>query len=350
MPRGNYGPKSKKLKDFCEGEGREWLPASEETARLYLATLLHSGGIRATSLQPYLSAINNYHEDMGWSGPAKGISVTRAVTGITVRMMTAETTGVTVTERTWLLLAKHVRTENVMMDEDGVTVHCGPDPKEGQEPQAEETTAVYPLVGGGRATAYINPTGPGNARLLWVAGTTGNLFGYQRAQLTRPSSSSLPSLLRQLSLSVQGGAVHFYHRSAADDQAPADSDSMASAAELHEALLLVGIARHAKYVSVWERLTSGPRQQARSTQPCRDDLATACSDESHRNEHPEARSLGDHEEEERTAGTSGGGRLRPARCPLALRRFNVDVTDVWVQHIPHARLVAAMHSLHMDSV
>ncbi|KAK3277865.1 hypothetical protein CYMTET_14154 [Cymbomonas tetramitiformis] len=40
MKWGNYGPKSKKFKDFCEGEGREWLPASEETVRLYLAMLL----------------------------------------------------------------------------------------------------------------------------------------------------------------------------------------------------------------------------------------------------------------------------------------------------------------------
>ncbi|KAK3237127.1 hypothetical protein CYMTET_52793 [Cymbomonas tetramitiformis] len=50
--RGNYGPKSKNFKDFCEGEGREWHPASEETARLYLAMLLGRGGIQATSLQP----------------------------------------------------------------------------------------------------------------------------------------------------------------------------------------------------------------------------------------------------------------------------------------------------------
>eukprot|EP00854_Cymbomonas_tetramitiformis_P034273 gene34273-biopygen23528 len=163
---------SKKLKDFCEGEGREWLPASEETARLYLATLLHSGGIRATSLQPYLSAINNYHEDMGWSGPAKGISVTRAVTGIT-HVRTVHDAGLTLEPENrdqirWLQACTYVvlafisfgrpdtgtslQQENVMMDEDGVTVHCGPDPKEGQEPQAEETTAVYPLVGGGRAT------------------------------------------------------------------------------------------------------------------------------------------------------------------------------------------------------
>eukprot|EP00854_Cymbomonas_tetramitiformis_P009988 gene9988-biopygen10208 len=127
--------------------------------------LLDRGGIQATSLQPYLSAINNYHEDIGWPGPAKGRSVSRAVKGMTrLQVAASEATGVIVTERTWLP-AKHVRTvhdaaltlepedqdqirwlqactyvmlafvsfgrpatgtslqqENVLMDEDGVTV------------------------------------------------------------------------------------------------------------------------------------------------------------------------------------------------------------------------------------
>ncbi|KAK3269697.1 hypothetical protein CYMTET_21865 [Cymbomonas tetramitiformis] len=77
--RGNYGPKSKKFKDFCEDEGREWLPTSEETVRLYLALVLDRGGIPATSLRPHLLA---YHEDMGFPGPAKGRSVSRAVKGM----------------------------------------------------------------------------------------------------------------------------------------------------------------------------------------------------------------------------------------------------------------------------
>ncbi|KAK3266272.1 hypothetical protein CYMTET_25089 [Cymbomonas tetramitiformis] len=148
----------------------EWTSAlrecwREETVRLYLAMLLDRGGIRATSLQPYLSAINNYHEDMGWPGPAKGRSVSRAVKGMArLQVAASEATGVTVAERTWLP-AKHVGTvheaaltlepedrdhirwlqaytyvmlafvsfgrpdtgtslqqENVLMDEDGVTV------------------------------------------------------------------------------------------------------------------------------------------------------------------------------------------------------------------------------------
>ncbi|KAK3284271.1 hypothetical protein CYMTET_8072 [Cymbomonas tetramitiformis] len=36
--QGNYGPKFAKFKGFCEGEGREWLPASEETVAASEAT------------------------------------------------------------------------------------------------------------------------------------------------------------------------------------------------------------------------------------------------------------------------------------------------------------------------
>ncbi|KAK3277631.1 hypothetical protein CYMTET_14377 [Cymbomonas tetramitiformis] len=122
LARGYYGPKAKNFKDFCDGEGREWLSASEETVHLYLAALRQKGGIQATSMQPYLSAINNYHEDMGLPGLAKGRSVTRAVKGMArLRVAASEATGVTVTERTWLP-AKHVRTENVLLGEEGVTV------------------------------------------------------------------------------------------------------------------------------------------------------------------------------------------------------------------------------------
>ncbi|KAK3239353.1 hypothetical protein CYMTET_50714 [Cymbomonas tetramitiformis] len=71
-PQGNYGPKSKKFKGFCEGEGREWLPASEDT------------------------------------------------------VAASEATGVTVTERVWLPARPDTGTslqqDNVLMDEDGVTV------------------------------------------------------------------------------------------------------------------------------------------------------------------------------------------------------------------------------------
>ncbi|KAK3261475.1 hypothetical protein CYMTET_29616 [Cymbomonas tetramitiformis] len=194
--RGNYGPKVKKFKDFYEGEGREWLPASEETVRLYLASLLQRGGVQATSMQPI--AINNYYEDMGLLGPAKGRSVTHAVKGMArLQVAASEATGVTVTERTWLP-AKHVRTvydaaltlepedstqlgwlractyvvlafiscvwpdtgtalqqENVLTDEVGVTPEwgrSGSDPGEGQEHRLKKRQLSIPWVGGGAAT------------------------------------------------------------------------------------------------------------------------------------------------------------------------------------------------------
>ncbi|KAK3238215.1 hypothetical protein CYMTET_51759 [Cymbomonas tetramitiformis] len=79
---GNYRPKAAAFMHFCVAEGRSWLPATEATVRLYIAHLMSKGTIRAASLQPYLSAVNNYHEDMGFDGPAKGRSVSRAVKGM----------------------------------------------------------------------------------------------------------------------------------------------------------------------------------------------------------------------------------------------------------------------------
>ncbi|KAK3233814.1 hypothetical protein CYMTET_55911, partial [Cymbomonas tetramitiformis] len=108
--RGNYDPKAKRFRDFYVQEGREWLPATEETVRLYIAAVLEKGGIQATSMQPYLSAINNHHEEMGYPGPAKGRGVVRAIKGMArLQVAAAQEAGETVLERTWLP-AKHVRT------------------------------------------------------------------------------------------------------------------------------------------------------------------------------------------------------------------------------------------------
>ncbi|KAK3270298.1 hypothetical protein CYMTET_21298 [Cymbomonas tetramitiformis] len=68
-------PKAKRLRKFCAGEGREWLPALEETVRLYVASLLQKGKVEATSMQSYLSAINNYYEDMGTEGLQAAITL-----------------------------------------------------------------------------------------------------------------------------------------------------------------------------------------------------------------------------------------------------------------------------------
>ncbi|KAK3258041.1 hypothetical protein CYMTET_32899 [Cymbomonas tetramitiformis] len=67
---------------FCEEEKREWLPATGATVRLHIAHLLAKGTVQAASMQPYLSAINSSHEDMGFTGPAKGQAVSRAVKGM----------------------------------------------------------------------------------------------------------------------------------------------------------------------------------------------------------------------------------------------------------------------------
>ncbi|KAK3287955.1 hypothetical protein CYMTET_4563 [Cymbomonas tetramitiformis] len=107
---GNYRPKAQAFMQFCQGQQRQWLPATEATVRLYIAHLLSRGTVKAASLQPYLSAINNYHEDMGYPGPAKGRSVTRAVKGMSALQVQAEEqAGVDHTVRTWLP-ARHVST------------------------------------------------------------------------------------------------------------------------------------------------------------------------------------------------------------------------------------------------
>eukprot|EP00854_Cymbomonas_tetramitiformis_P003775 gene3775-biopygen3712 len=59
------------------------------------------GTVKGTSLQPYLSAINGFQEDLHYPGPAKGQAVTQTVKGMTALTAT-EQQGTIVTERTWL--------------------------------------------------------------------------------------------------------------------------------------------------------------------------------------------------------------------------------------------------------
>eukprot|EP00854_Cymbomonas_tetramitiformis_P034200 gene34200-biopygen19794 len=88
--------------------GRSWLPATEATVPLYFAHLMSKETIKAASLQPYLSAINNYHEDMGYDGPSKGRSMSRAVKGMaSLQVKAAETQEEGETVRSWLP-ARHV--------------------------------------------------------------------------------------------------------------------------------------------------------------------------------------------------------------------------------------------------
>ncbi|KAK3240700.1 hypothetical protein CYMTET_49479 [Cymbomonas tetramitiformis] len=105
---GNYWPKARAFMTFCEAEDRERLPATEATVRLYIAHILDKGAVQASNMQPYLSAINNYHEDAGIPGPAKGRAVSRAVKGMSyLQVQAADAAGEEQTVRT-LLLARHV--------------------------------------------------------------------------------------------------------------------------------------------------------------------------------------------------------------------------------------------------
>eukprot|EP00854_Cymbomonas_tetramitiformis_P008530 gene8530-biopygen8654 len=97
---GNYRPKAQAFVTFCEAEGRQWLPATEATVRLYIAHVLDKGTVQASNMQPYLSAIKNYHEDMGFPragrryGAAKGRAVSWAVKGMSrLQVQAAEAAG-----------------------------------------------------------------------------------------------------------------------------------------------------------------------------------------------------------------------------------------------------------------
>eukprot|EP00854_Cymbomonas_tetramitiformis_P011235 gene11235-biopygen11530 len=77
--------------------------STEATVLLYIAFVMKDGGIKSASLQPYLSAINNYHEDLRFPGSAKGRAVTRAVKGMaTIQAELAVQEENIETRRTWL--------------------------------------------------------------------------------------------------------------------------------------------------------------------------------------------------------------------------------------------------------
>ena len=118
---GNYEAHWKTFVDFCLEEGLPWLPATEGTVLKYIAFQKRRGTVRGSSLQPYLSAINNFHEDFGHDGPAKGRAVTRAVRGMTAMQTEAEEEqGCSATERTWLPAAAvrrvHQAADEIVVD------------------------------------------------------------------------------------------------------------------------------------------------------------------------------------------------------------------------------------------
>ncbi|KAK3239637.1 hypothetical protein CYMTET_50449 [Cymbomonas tetramitiformis] len=99
----NYEGHWKKFVKFCTEENLRWLPATATTMQLYMAALQKLGTVKGTSLQPYLSAINCFHEDFDYQGPAKGRAVTRVVKGMTaMQTAAAEQQNITETVRIYL--------------------------------------------------------------------------------------------------------------------------------------------------------------------------------------------------------------------------------------------------------
>eukprot|EP00854_Cymbomonas_tetramitiformis_P001587 gene1587-biopygen1456 len=116
----NYEGHWKKFVKFCTEENLWWLPAIAATVQLYMAALQKAGTVKGTSLQPYLSAINSFHEDFDYQEPAKGRAVTRAVKGMTaMQTAAAEQQNVTETVRTYLP-ASTVRSVESVKSEDVV--------------------------------------------------------------------------------------------------------------------------------------------------------------------------------------------------------------------------------------
>jgi hypothetical protein len=71
-----YASKVKRWHDFCDSAGIPAFPARPEHILCYLGYLQEEGRIKASSLQPYLSALNSWHVDMGLPKPAVGHAIT----------------------------------------------------------------------------------------------------------------------------------------------------------------------------------------------------------------------------------------------------------------------------------
>ena len=80
---GNYESKARMFVDFCRIRGIQYLPATTNSVLRYLnwhRKRVHEDGtprVKSTSLQPYLSAINRLHIDLGFDPPACGDTVSK---------------------------------------------------------------------------------------------------------------------------------------------------------------------------------------------------------------------------------------------------------------------------------
>jgi hypothetical protein len=70
-----YAGKLKRWEDFCVCAGVRPFPAQPAHVLCYLRYLQEEGVVKAGILQPYLSAINSWHTDMGLAKPAVGQAV-----------------------------------------------------------------------------------------------------------------------------------------------------------------------------------------------------------------------------------------------------------------------------------
>jgi len=82
----SYDSKWAQFQAYCDSQGRVSLPADPATCALYVAHIANKGTVRATSLQPYLSAINRVHKDvlLTAEGPASGPLVARLRQGLAI--------------------------------------------------------------------------------------------------------------------------------------------------------------------------------------------------------------------------------------------------------------------------
>ncbi|EOD15595.1 Integrase [Emiliania huxleyi CCMP1516] len=77
-----YARHWREFEGWCDEEGLDPLPATPQMIFAYVGALAEKGTIAASSLQPYLSAINSYHADCGFDKPALGHLVTAARRGM----------------------------------------------------------------------------------------------------------------------------------------------------------------------------------------------------------------------------------------------------------------------------
>lgn len=87
-----YGRHWAAFDEYCAGEGFCSLPATHRTVFFYIGHLADRGTVAASSLQPYLSAINGAHRDHGHEPPALGHLISSARQGMARAQAAMQTT------------------------------------------------------------------------------------------------------------------------------------------------------------------------------------------------------------------------------------------------------------------